>query len=186
MPFPSLGDLPDLGMKPTSAALQVDSCTLLNIKQSLYFIKYGCYKGLPQGLSGKESTCNAGATGDVCSISGSRRSPGGGHGSPFHYSCLENSIDRGAWWATVHRVPESQRSICQHPLDHRKKQENSRKKIYFCFIDYSKAFDCVDHNKLWKILRDGNTRPRYLPPEKSVCRTRSKLELDMEQQTGSK
>ena len=34
-------------------------------------------------------------------------------------------------------------------------QEN----IYFCFIDYAKAFDCVDHNKLWKILRDGNTRP---------------------------
>ena len=39
------------------------------------------------------------------------------------------------------------------------KQESSRKKIYFCFLDYAKAFDCVDHNKLWKILRDGNTRP---------------------------
>ena len=35
-----------------------------------------------------------------------------------------------------------------------KKQENSRKKIYFCFIDYAKAFDCVDHNKLWKILKE--------------------------------
>ena len=35
-----------------------------------------------------------------------------------------------------------------------KKQENSRKKIYFCFIDYAKAFDCVDHNKLWKILQE--------------------------------
>ena len=34
-----------------------------------------------------------------------------------------------------------------------KKQENSRKNIYFCFIDYTKAFDCVDHNKLWKILK---------------------------------
>ena len=44
-----------------------------------------------------------------------------------------------------------------------KKQESSRKNIYFCFIDYSKAFDCVDHNKLWKILRDGNTRPPDLP-----------------------
>ena len=41
--------------------------------------------------------------------------------------------------------------------------------IYFCFIDYIKAFDCVDHNKLWKILRDGNTRPPDLPLEKSVC-----------------
>ena len=43
-----------------------------------------------------------------------------------------------------------------------------QKNIYFCFIDYAKAFDCVDHNKLWKILRDGNTRPSDLPLEKSV------------------
>ena len=43
-----------------------------------------------------------------------------------------------------------------------------------CFIDYTKTFDCVDHNKMWKILkRDGNTRPPYLPPVKSVCRSRS-------------
>ena len=49
----------------------------------------------------------------------------------------------------------------------------SQKNIFFCFIDYSKAFDCVDQNKLWKILKDGNTRPLYLPPEKSVCRSRS-------------
>ena len=45
-----------------------------------------------------------------------------------------------------------------------------QKNIYFCFIDYAKAFDCVDHNKLWKILRDGKTRPPDLPLEKSVCR----------------
>ena len=55
--------------------------------------------------------------------------------------------------------------------------ENAReflKNIYFCFIDYTKVkFDCVDHNKLWKILRDGNTRPPYLPPEESVCRSES-------------
>ena len=54
-----------------------------------------------------------------------------------------------------------------------KKQESSRN-IYFCFIDYTKAFDCVDHNKLWKILkRDGNTTPPDLPLDKSVCRSRS-------------
>ena len=42
--------------------------------------------------------------------------------------------------------------------------------IYFCFIDYAKAFDCVDHNKLWKMSsRDGNTRPPDLPLKKSVC-----------------
>ena len=56
----------------------------------------------------------------------------------------------------------------------------------FCFIDYAKAFDCVDHNKLWKILKDGNTRPPDLPLEKSVCSSGSQLEVDMEQQTGSK
>ena len=62
-----------------------------------------------------------------------------------------------------------------------------QKNIYFCFIDYAKDFDCVDQNKLWEILRDGNTRPSDLPPEKSVWRLRSNmLELDIEQQTGSK
>ena len=47
---------------------------------------------------------------------------------------------------------EEPRPNCQHPLDHRK-QENSRKSIYFCFIDYTKAFDCVHHHKVWKILK---------------------------------
>ena len=53
------------------------------------------------------------------------------------------------------------------------KERDFQKNIYFCFIDYTKAFDCVDHNKLWKILRDENTRSPYLPPEKSVYRSRS-------------
>ena len=48
-----------------------------------------------------------------------------------------------------------------------------QKNIYFSFIDYVQAFDYVDHNKLWKILRDGNIRPPDLPPEKSVCKSRS-------------
>ena len=55
-----------------------------------------------------------------------------------------------------------------------KKAREFQKNIDFCFIDYAKAFDCVDHNKLFKILKkDGNTRPPDLPPEKSVCRLRS-------------
>ena len=49
---------------------------------------------------------------------------------------------------------------------------NSRKNI-FCFIDYAKAFDSVDHNKLKSFSSDGNTKPPYLLPEKSVCRSRS-------------
>ena len=54
------------------------------------------------------------------------------------------------------------------------KQESSRKKIFFCSIDYAKAFDYVDHKKsVENSSRDGNTRPPYLPPEKSVHRSRS-------------
>ena len=53
------------------------------------------------------------------------------------------------------------------------KVRDFQKNIYFCFIDYTKAFDCVDHNKLKKSERDGNTRPPDLPPEKPVCRSRS-------------
>jgi len=53
--------------------------------------------GLPQWLNSKESTCNAGATGDVGSVPWSGRSPGEGNGNPLQYSCLENPIDRGAW-----------------------------------------------------------------------------------------
>ena len=54
------------------------------------------------------------------------------------------------------------------------KAREFQKNIYFFFIDYAKAFDCGDHNKLWKILkRDWNTRPPDLPPEKCVCRSRS-------------
>ena len=48
-----------------------------------------------------------------------------------------------------------------------------QKNIYFCFIDYAKAFDCVDHNKLENSERDGNTRPPDLPLEKPVCRSGS-------------
>ena len=50
------------------------------------------------------------------------------------------------------------------------KQESSRKNIYFCFIDYAKAFDCVDHKKLENSSRDGNTRAPDLPLEKHICR----------------
>ena len=53
------------------------------------------------------------------------------------------------------------------------KAREFQKNIYICFIDCAKAFDCVDHNKLWKILKDGNTRPPDLPLEKPICRSGS-------------
>ena len=58
----------------------------------------------PGGSDGKESTSNAGNLG---LIPGLGRSPRDGNGYPLQYSCLQNSMDRGAWWATVHGVPKS-------------------------------------------------------------------------------
>ena len=63
--------------------------------------------GLPWCLNGKESACDAGALRDLGSIPESVRSPGAGHANRLQYSCLENPMDRGAWWAAVHVVEES-------------------------------------------------------------------------------
>ena len=62
------------------------------------------YKNFPSGSAVKESACNAG---DMGLIPGSGRSSGGGPGNPLQDSCWENPMDRGAWWATVQRVAES-------------------------------------------------------------------------------
>ena len=61
-------------------------------------------QGFPGGSEDKASACNVG---DLGSIPGLGRSPGEGNSKPLQYSCLENPIDRGAWWATVHGVSES-------------------------------------------------------------------------------
>ena len=74
--------------------------------------------------------------------------------------------------ANIHRIMEKEREF--------------QKNIYICFIDYAKAFDCVDHNKLWKILRwEYQTT---WPASWEICMQvrKQQLELDMEQQTGSK
>ena len=62
----------------------------------------------PGGSEVKESACNAG---DLGSIPGSGSSPGEGNGNPLQYSCLENPMDRGAWWATVHGVAKSRAQL---------------------------------------------------------------------------
>ena len=65
------------------------------------------------------------------------------------------------------------------------KAKEFQKNIYFCFVDYAKAFDCMDHNKLWKFLKERDTRS---PNSWEICMQvrKQQLELDMEQQTGSK
>ena len=73
-------------------------------KYELLLILFGTKQHIPGGSDGKESTCNSGSPG---SIPGSGRFLGEGNGNPLQYSCLENSTDSGAWWATVHGVAES-------------------------------------------------------------------------------
>ena len=76
----------------------------------VFFTKMYFGYGLPRWLNGKESACNAG---DLCFIYGLGRSPGGENGNPLQYSCLENPIDRGAWWATIHGV-EKESHMTKH------------------------------------------------------------------------
>ena len=80
LPFPSPGDFPNPGIEPRSPTLQVDSLPVEN---------------------GKVSAYKAG------SIPGLGRSPGEGNGNPIQYSWLENPMDGGAWWATVHGITKS-------------------------------------------------------------------------------
>ena len=84
---------------------------LINIGLFFFFdifllLSYLKYRGgFPGGSEVKASACNAGVLG---SILGSGRSPGERNGNPLQYSCLEKPMDRGPWWATVHRVTKSQ------------------------------------------------------------------------------
>ena len=88
-------------------------------------------------------------------------------------------MDKEAWLAAVH---------CQiHRI--MEKAREFQKNNYFCFIDYAKAFDCVDHKKLWKILKEmGREYQTIWPASWGICMQvrKQQLELDMEQQTGCK
>ena len=81
---------------------------LANHKQNRLSVKFTIIKfqdpALPAGSDGKEFTCKMGDLGLIPRLG---RSPGGGHSNPLQYSCLENPMDRGAWWAMVHGVTKS-------------------------------------------------------------------------------
>ena len=80
----------------------------MNLGKFLYFFESQClHHGFPGGSDGKASACKEE---DLGSIPGSGRSSGEGNGNPLQYSCLENSMDGGAWWSTVHGVAESDTS----------------------------------------------------------------------------
>ena len=79
--------------------------------------------GFPGGSEGKASACNVGDSG---SIPGSGRSPGGGNGHPLQHSFLENPMDGGAWWTTVHRVTKSQTQLSDFTSLHKCKEKHLR------------------------------------------------------------
>ena len=98
--------------------------------------------GLPQWLRGKESTRNAGDTGNAGSIPGSGRSPRGGHDNPLQYSCQENPMDRGAWRATVHGVTKSRTwlsMLCHHFVNSNRQQfwVTTYNRAQFCWSTWS-------------------------------------------------
>ena len=99
LPFPPPGDLLNLGIKPRSPSLEANS--LLSEPPGLCQLMWLGFHG---GSDGKKSACNTGNSGP---ITGSGRCPGGRNGNPLQYSCLENSMDRGVWWATVYGVAKS-------------------------------------------------------------------------------
>ena len=72
------------------------------------YIHIHIYMGFPGDSVVKNLPTNARDVKEAGSVSSSGRDPGGGHSNPLQYSCLENPMDRGAWWATVHRVSQSQ------------------------------------------------------------------------------
>ena len=100
------------------------------------------FSGFPGGSNGRESACNVGYLG---SIPGSGRSPRGGNGNLLQYSCLENSMHRGAWWATVHGVAKSWTR-----LSDQRTQKHTHAHIYILLVLF-----------LWRILT--NTLPYSYP-----------------------
>ena len=109
---------------------------------------------------------------------------GEGNGNLVQYPCLENPRDGGAWWAAVYGVVQSWtwlKWLSSSSSWIIEKAREFQKTIYFWFSDYTKAFVCVDHNKLWKILKDS------LPIswETGMWVKKQQLKLDMEQLTGS-
>ena len=81
------------------------------------------------------------------------------------------AVLRGRFIAIQAYLKKKEKSVNIHWII--KKAREFQKNIYFCFIDYAKAFDCVDHNKLENSERDGNTEPPDLPLEKPICRSGS-------------
>ena len=102
-----------LSISKINIHLRVFDCLILTKLYHFFCLQLSRLWGFSGNSVVKNLLANAGAAGNSGSIPGSGRSPGGGNGKPLHYSCLENSMDRGAWQATVHGIAKSWK-----PLSH--------------------------------------------------------------------
>ena len=91
----------------TTYFTEILDCIQLDFILVILNLSLNCYVWLVTTMGFPSNSVVTENAGDTCSIPGSGRCPGGGHGNPLQYSCLENPMDRGAWWATVHGVSES-------------------------------------------------------------------------------
>ena len=114
------------------------NCSIINLQYCVSFrctaeclgYTYICIYGFPGGPVGKESACNVG---DLGSVPGSGRSLGEGNGNSLQYSCLQNSMDRGAWWITVHGVTKSQTQLRDWHI-------------------HMYVYICIEYSSLWKFI----------------------------------
>ena len=104
----------------------MDGSLLMNLFGFLDLTTLGRESGASQVVLVVKNPCaSAGEVRDMGSIPGLERSPGGGHGNPLQYSCLENPMDRGTWWTTVHRAAKS-RTLLKQLSTHTVKKMVSR------------------------------------------------------------
>ena len=90
----------------------------------------------------KNTPANAGSPRDTCSIPGLRGSPGGGHGNPLQYSCLENPMNKTAWRAIVHRIPKSWTGLKWHFIGNRWGNSGNSVRLYFLGSKITADGDC--------------------------------------------
>ena len=151
---------------------KISPCPFLSQSDSLGFDYFSPMDGFSNGKSGKESAWSAG---DLGSILGSGRSPGEGNGNPLWYSCWKNSMDRGAWRATVHEVSTSQTPLSSHP-------PRDRYCLLICLILCLKEFGldfCLPATCMFLLLAIFGSDsgfwerlPRWLSGKESICQCR--------------
>ena len=132
-----------------------------------------CFTFLYGGSDGKASAYNAG---DLGLIPGSERSPGEGNGNPLQYSCLENPMDRGAWWATVHGVAKSQTRLSNFTFsfqNHQKlRQKWSKCQWVISTVKGSEWASLMTYDSSWGVL-GGERKSRVWKWQRRARRTSS-------------